>query len=176
MVAIVCQKSIIKAFLYWWLPYGDTLPPIKPDWWPSVKYLVLLLCNWECIYSKYVYSFREGFTEKSSCSFGFCPNYLDPLTQYIQFVKSGQNIWAGPSPPPHLDKIQKNSYFFFVKPSLRVPNLLTCLGMIYHVQMFHDVWMTRTPTENDGVLYFFLGWRGLWPSSLWNSGIFYELY
>ena len=30
------------------------------------------------------------------------------LTQYMQFVKSGQKIWAGPS-PPHLDKIQKNS-------------------------------------------------------------------
>ena len=85
---------------------------------------------------------RKGFTKKSSCSFGFCPNYLDPpspnldnlyhffwtpmcqkiwagvspslpipkLTEYIQFVKSGQKIWAGPS-PPHLDKIQKNSYF-----------------------------------------------------------------
>ena len=29
----------------------------------------------------------------------------------IEFVKSGQKIWAGPS-PPHWDKIQKNSYFF----------------------------------------------------------------
>ena len=56
-----------------------------------------------------------------------------------------------------------------MKPSLRVPNLLTCLGMIYHVQRFHDVWMTRTPTENDGVLYFSLGWRDLRPSSLGPS-------
>ena len=29
----------------------------------------------------------------------------------IQFVKIGQKIWADP-PPPHLDKIQKNSNFF----------------------------------------------------------------
>ena len=32
-------------------------------------------------------------------------------------MKWRQKIWAGPS-PPHLDKIQKNSNFFFVKPSL----------------------------------------------------------
>ena len=44
---------------------------------------------------------------------GDSPSLLIPkLTQNIQFVKSGQKIWAGPSPPPHLDKIQKNSYFF----------------------------------------------------------------
>ena len=73
---------------------------------------------------------KGRFPEKSSCSFGFCPNYLDPpiiwttctssferqfakiiwagvspsllipkLTQYIQFVKSGQKTWAEPSPP-----------------------------------------------------------------------------
>ena len=43
---------------------------------------------------------------------GVSPSLPIPkLTQFIQFVKSGQKIWAGP-PPPHLDKIQKNSYFF----------------------------------------------------------------
>ena len=41
----------------------------------------------------------------------------------IQFVKSGQKIWAGPS--PLLDKIQKNSYFFG-KPS---PSLATIKGV-----------------------------------------------
>ena len=41
---------------------------------------------------------------------------IPKLTPYIQFVKSGQKIWA--APPPPLDKIQKNS-FFFGKPSLR---------------------------------------------------------
>ena len=44
---------------------------------------------------------------------GVSPSLPVPnLTQYIQFVKSGQKIGLGP-PPPHLDKIQKNSYFFF---------------------------------------------------------------
>ena len=85
---------------------------------------------------------KGRFPEKSSCSFGFCSNYLDPppnlynfyhffkmpmcqkisaevspslpipkLTQYIQFKKSGQKIWAGP-PLPHLDKAIRTATFF----------------------------------------------------------------
>ena len=84
--------------------------------------------------------------KKSSWSFGFCPNYLDPpplppnldnlyhffltsicqkiwagvspslpipkLTQYIQFVKSGQKIWAGPSHPLILTKSKRTANFF----------------------------------------------------------------
>ena len=43
---------------------------------------------------------------------GVSPSLPIPkLTQYIQFMKSGKKNWAGPS-PPHLDKIQENSYFF----------------------------------------------------------------
>ena len=45
----------------------------------------------------------------------------------IQFVKSGQKIWAGPS-PPKLDKIQKNSYFFretFPKRTLGANNFIS---------------------------------------------------
>ena len=43
---------------------------------------------------------------------GISPSLPIPkLTQYIQFVKSGKKIGQGP-PPPHLDKIQENSYFF----------------------------------------------------------------
>ena len=34
--------------------------------------------------------------------------------------KVDKKIGQGGPPPPHLDKIQKNSYFFFVKPSLTV--------------------------------------------------------
>ena len=75
--------------------------------------------------------------EKSSCSFGVCPNYLDPppllpliwttcttfidrqcakipipqLTQYIQFVKSGPKIWAGPSPPLIWTKSKRTATF-----------------------------------------------------------------
>ena len=52
---------------------------------------------------------------------------LPKLTQYIQFVKSGQKIWAGPS-PPQLDKIQKNSYFFretFPKRTLGANNFIS---------------------------------------------------
>ena len=44
---------------------------------------------------------------------------IPKLTQYIQFVKSGQTIWARPV-PNHLDKIPKDSYFFFGRSSLRV--------------------------------------------------------
>ena len=40
--------------------------------------------------------------EKNCFSFGFCPNYLFKMRQKI-----GQD-----PPPPHLDKIQKNSSFF----------------------------------------------------------------
>ena len=46
---------------------------------------------------------------------GVCPSLPTPkLTQYKQFVKSGQKIWAGPSspPPPNLD----NLYHFFWTP------------------------------------------------------------
>ena len=75
-----------------------------------------------------------------SCSFGFCPNYLDPpspkfgqliplfrnsnvpkifgrgvpipkLTHYIQFVKSGQKIWARPFPPPFWAMPERNGFF-----------------------------------------------------------------
>ena len=49
---------------------------------------------------------------------GVSPSLPIPkLTQYIQFVKSGQKFGQGPPLPPHLDKIQKNSYFFFGRPS-----------------------------------------------------------
>ena len=41
--------------------------------------------------SFYASTFREGFTEKSCRSFGFCPNYLSPLPQYGQLV---QLFWA----------------------------------------------------------------------------------
>ena len=48
---------------------------------------------------------REGFTKKSSRSFGFCSNYLDPPTpQFGQLVPLFLNanvpkqIWAGFSP------------------------------------------------------------------------------
>ena len=41
---------------------------------------------------------------------------IDQKSTYEKVTK----IWAGPSPTPlHLDKIQKNSNFFFVKPSLK---------------------------------------------------------
>ena len=48
---------------------------------------------------------REGFTKKSSRSFGFCSNYLDPPTpQFGQLVPLFLNanvpkIWAGFLPP-----------------------------------------------------------------------------
>ena len=42
---------------------------------------------------------REGFTKKSSCSFGFCPNYLFPT-----------------SPPHNLD----NLYHFFLTPKTSI--------------------------------------------------------
>ena len=43
-------------------------------------------------------------------------------------MKSGQKIWAGPSIPHHLDKIQKKSYFFreTVPKSLKVFCCFTC--------------------------------------------------
>ena len=61
----------------------------------------------------YVVQVREGFTKKSCCSFGFCPNYLP--------------------------KIQKNSNFFFVKPSLR--GVVVYLGKvdILHIRSASNV-------------------------------------
>ena len=60
---------------------------------------------------------------------GVSPSLPIPkLTQYIQFVKSGRKIWAGPSLPPQLDKIQKNSYFFretFPKSTLGANNFIS---------------------------------------------------
>ena len=85
--------------------------------WPAISNLISTEC-----------ALREGFQEKVAVIFLFCPNYLDPPIppfppiwttcttfferqcakkfgqgsphpQYIQFVKSGQKIWAGPSPP-----------------------------------------------------------------------------
>ena len=40
-------------------------------------------------------------------------------------MKSWQKIWAGPSPPPHLDKIQKNSSFFHDPFPYEVLNVMT---------------------------------------------------
>ena len=42
--------------------------------------------------------------KKNCCSFGFCPNYLT-------YEKVTKNL-ARALPPPHLDKIQKNSSIF----------------------------------------------------------------
>ena len=45
--------------------------------------------------------------------YGVSPSLPIPkLTQYIQFMKSGQKFGQGPPPLPHFDTIQKNSYFF----------------------------------------------------------------
>ena len=53
---------------------------------------------------------KEGFTKKSSCSFGFCPNYLDPMNANVP------KNWAGVS--PLIWTKFKRTATFFVKPSL----------------------------------------------------------
>ena len=50
---------------------------------------------------------------------GVSPSLPIPkLTQYTQFVKSGQKIWAEPS-PPSFGQNPKEQLLFFGKPSLR---------------------------------------------------------
>ena len=105
---------------------------------------------------------KGRFPEKSSCSFGFCPNYLDrppppPLiwTTCTIFLNANvpKNLGRGlpflphaqidqihivcekwtknlgrALPPPQLDKIQKNSYFFretFPKRTLGANNFIS---------------------------------------------------
>ena len=46
-------------------------------------------------------------------------------------MKRWQKIRAGPSPPPHLDKMQQTSNFFFVKPSQRALKNKTALHLPY---------------------------------------------
>ena len=87
-------------------------------------------------------SLRDGLPKKSSCSFEFCPNYLDPFpliwttctiffnTNVAKNLGRGLPLppppqidpiytvcekWTknlGRAPPPHLDKIQESSNFF----------------------------------------------------------------
>ena len=53
---------------------------------------------------------------------GVSPSLPIPkLTQYIQFVKSGQKIWEGPYPHPLIWTKSKRTATFFGKPSLSYP-------------------------------------------------------
>ena len=83
---------------------------------------------------------RESFPKKSSCSFGFCPNLStfhklfmlgqfgdgegggDPWPNFLADWRSKKVVRVvqirGTGGGENLDKIQKNSYFFFGRPSL----------------------------------------------------------
>ena len=67
------------------------------------------------------------------------------LTQYIQFVKSGQKIWAGPSPPLNWTK-SKRTATFFGRPSPREPSVLvisshpiSCARFLNHWTIMHAI-------------------------------------
>ena len=71
----------------------------------SLLPVTLLLSHFPSI----TFKLREGFTKKSSCSFGFCPNYLDPPLPSPKFgqllplflnANVRKKIWAG-VPPSH---------------------------------------------------------------------------
>ena len=122
------------------------------------------------VYSKLIL-LREGLPKKSSCSLGFCPNYLDPplpviwttcttifntnlpkiwtgvpplpiakLSQYIQFVKSGQEIWAGPSLPLIWTKSKRTATSFRETfPKATSPQRLKMI--LFNVQILHGYYI-----------------------------------
>ena len=78
------------------IPQGDKMSKMCSLLWPkSFTFSSFLKCTEEF----WLGSFREGLPKKSSCTFGFCPNYLDPP----------------PSPPLNLD----NLYHFFERQKRR---------------------------------------------------------
>ena len=56
--------------------------------------------------------------------------WASPNWPNIRFVKSGQKIWAGPSPPLHWTK-SKRTATFFGKPSLTLAPLQFCIDHLY---------------------------------------------
>ena len=121
-----------------------------------------LVNNWIFVTSLLTSNLREGLPKKSSCYFGFCPNYLNPppppppnLDNLYHFFNAnvpkslGKGLPLLPYPqidpiytvcekwtknlgralpPPQLDKIQKNSYFFretFPKRTLGANNFIS---------------------------------------------------
>ena len=78
---IIDSRNYLFALNIYWTHCCESLLLLS---WQSARPFKHLLCDRSSI------NVWEGFLKKSSCSFGFCPNYLDP-------------------PPPNLD----NLYHFF---------------------------------------------------------------
>ena len=136
------------------------------SFWPCFSFLSERVLSLAMLVSDWL---GEGFPKKSSCSFGFCPNYLDPSPQfgqlvplflnanvpknlgrglplpphpqidpiYIQFMKSGQKIWAGPCPPPSFGQNPKEQLLYFMKPSLRPTHIAWWENYGWHTNSQH---------------------------------------
>ena len=117
------DNIMIKGVLRWW-KFVNSLSTIH-----MMSFFSSFIAS--SILTSIVGKVREGFTKKSSCSFGFCPNYLDPplpliwttCTTFLNVNVPKKNGQGSPpsSPSPNWPIIQfvksgqKSSYFFFVK-------------------------------------------------------------
>ena len=144
--------------------------------------------------------------KKSSCSFGFCPNYLDPppnldnlyhffwmpmcqknwagvspslpipkLTQYIEFVKSGQKNWAGPPSPLLIWTKSKKTAIFFLE---TFPKMTIWSGATFILGWSCFKGACATMLTLISIAIFFVDWQGyliLQLRMVETSTIFLEL-